>query len=361
MKLAKASVIAATFSICAATAAQAQDIKVGAGLIFSGWGATYGEDARKGIDLAIDELNEHGGVLNRKIVVRYDDSGGDRAKAVPLYRGYAADPDVVGMLNISSVEFVALDPIGPEVKLPLISIGSASARAQFSPWSFRVQLIIDKAMPYVLSQLKDKKNISTVAVIYDSQNNYSVSEMETVKSAAPTAGLSVTGIESLRTGEQDFSLQLSRLAAAKPSALYVAATSNEAALIISQARAMNMNAQIIGGAGLNDPLIMALPGNAASGAITFFPFDATSPQPAIRNFVDRYYQKYGDHAPAAYSALGYDAMMLLADAVRRAGTTDRDAIRKALGSTAGLQLADGQYRYSGSGDNQDQSPKLFEY
>lgn len=358
----KKGILTAAFCLSIAWGAQAQEIKVGAGMIFSGWAAAYGEDARVGIDLAVEELNEKGGVLGRRIKMEYEDTGADRAKAVALYRRYASTPDVIGMLSISTVEFLALDPIGDEVKLPLISIGSAAPHARFSPWSFRVQLIVDKAMPYVLNQLKTLRKVETISIIYDAQNNFTVSEMEAVRATAAKAGITIGGVESFRTGEQDFTLQLTRLLATNPGALYVAATTNEAALIISQSRALRMKAHIIGGAGLNDPRIAALPGNAAAGAMTFFPFDAVSEDPGVRNFMARYRKKFGDNkTPAAYNALGYDAMMLLADALRRAGSTDRDKIRQALGSTSGLQLANGTFRYAGSGDNQEQSPKLFEY
>ena len=361
MKLCAWATAAAILLGAAGFARAADDIVIGAGLTFSGFAAGYGEDARTGIDLAVQEINRQGGLLGRQVKVKYDDTGADRARAVALYRGYAADPEVAAMLSVTSVEFVALDPVGPEVKLPLISIGSASPYAKFSPWSFRVQLIVDKAMPVVLAQLKALRNAKTIAVIYDAQNNYTVGESEAVKAAAPTAGLTVTGVESFRTGEQDFTLQLTRLAAAKPDILYVAATTNEAALLISQARALRMPAQIVGGAGLTDPRMAALPDNAAMGAITYFPFDATAPQPAVRRFMAAFSAANGTKSPAAYTALGYDATLLLADAIRRAGSTDRDKVRVALGATAGLELANGIFRYAGPGDNQEQSPKLFEY
>lgn len=362
MRLFKTGLAAAAIALFAAANAQAAEpIKLGAGLIFSGWAAAYGEDARTGVDLAVEQINEGGGLLGRPLEIVYDDTGADRAKAVALYRQYSADPNVVGMLSISTIEFIALDPVGPEVQLPLVSIGSAGKYSGFSPWSFRVQLIIDKAMPYVLSKIKELRGVNSIAVIYDAKNNYTVSEMEAVKQAAPESGLEVSGIESFQTGEQDFTLQLTQLAAAKPDALYVAATTNEAALIISQIRALGIDALMLGGAGLNDPRIAALEGNISAGVMTFFPFDAKADHPAVKEFMRRYEAKHSSDKPPAYVALGYDATMLVAEAVRRAGSTDRNAIREALGSIEGLELANGAFSYDGSGDNLVQNPKLFEY
>jgi len=341
--------------------AQAQDIVVAAGFVLSGPIAAYGEDGKIGVDLGAAEINAKGGILGKKLRIDYEDTGGDRAKAVAIYRKYGARPDVAAFLSISTIELVALDPVADDVKLPLISVGSAAPMAKFSGNTFRIQLIVNKALPAVFSLLKEQKGAKTIAVIYDTVNNYNVGEMESVKAGAGPAGLQITGIESLSTGDQNFSLQLTRLAQANPDLLYVAATTNEAALIIAQARGLGMKASIIGGAGLNDNRVFSLPGKAAHGIMTFFPFDAKDPRPVVQNFVKLYADKYKKELPPSYVALGYDAIHLVADAIKRAGGADRDAVRKALGATDGFEGVNGKFRYNGSGDNLEQRPHVFAY
>ncbi len=339
----------------------ADDIVIGGGLTLSGAAAAYGEDGRTGADIAVAEINAKGGVLGRKLRIDYDDTGMERARAVAIYRKYAARPDVVAMLSISSVELVALDPLANEVKLPIISIGSAATFAKFSPYTFRLQVIVGKAMPTVLSQVKAAKGLKTVSVLYDVKNNFTVSEMEAVKASAATAGLELKGVESFSTGEQDFSLQLTRIAEQNPDLLYLAATTDEAALAISQARELGIKAQILGGAGLNDPRIGALAKSGAYGTITFAPFSPKDPRPVVQGFVADYQKKFNKAEPPAYVALGYDSVMLVADAIRRAGSTDREAVRNALGSTKNLEGLNGMYTYDGSGDNVRQEPRLLVY
>src|SRR3978361_2301668 len=115
----------------------ADDIVLGGGLTLSGGAAAYGEDGRTGADIAVAEINAKGGVLGRKLRVDYDDTGMERARAVAIYRKYAARPRLAPMVCISSVELVALDPLANEVNLPLISIGSAATFPKFSPYTFR--------------------------------------------------------------------------------------------------------------------------------------------------------------------------------------------------------------------------------
>lgn len=346
-------------AISLSVAAQAQDIVISGALVVSGPFGAYGTDARAGIDLKVDEINAAGGVLGRKIRVIYDDTAGDRAKAVALYRQYAAQADVVFQFSIASFEFVALNPVANQLGMPLLSIGSSIPFKDFSPWSFRVNLILDKAMAPVMRQLKELKQVKTIAVIHDTVNTFTVAEMETVKANAAGAGLQVLGVESFNTGEQNFTLQLTRLAALNPDILWLAATTDEAALIISQARALGIKAPIIGGAGLNDPRIGALPGGAAIGVMTFALFNPADPRPATVEFVRRYREKNNGQNPAAYVALGYDTVGVVADAIRRAGSTDRDAVRKAMGETQAYTGANGPFRYQGSGDNLAQAPRLL--
>ena len=339
----------------------ADDIVIGGGLTLSGAAAAYGEDGRTGADIAVAEINAKGGVLGRKLRVDYDDTGMERARAVAIYRKYAARPEVVAMLSISSVELVALDPLANEVKLPLISIGSAATFPKFSPYTFRLQVIVGKAMPTVLSRVKTAKGLKSVSVLYDVKNNFTVSEMEAVKASAQGAGLELKGIESFSTGEQDFSLQLTRIAEQDPDLFYLAATTDEAALAISQARALGIKAQILGGAGLNDPRIGSLAKEGAYGTITFAPFSPKDDRPIVKAFVADYQKNFAKAEPPAYVALGYDSVMLLADAIRRAGSTDREKVRDALGATKNLEGLNGLYSYDGSGDNTRQEPRLLVY
>lgn len=361
MKWVAGLAMAMTAALTTSAPAQQGDIVIAGGFVLSGPVAAYGEDAKIGVDIGVAEINAKGGVLGRKLRVDYEDTGADRAKAVAIYRKFAARPEVAAFMSISTIELVALDPVAEEAKLPLLSVGSAAPMAKFSPYTFRMQLIVNKALPAVFTLLKERKGAKNIAVIYDTVNNYNVGEMESVKAGVGPAGLQLKDVESFSTGDQNFSLQLTRIAQSNPDLLYVAATTNEAALIISQARALGLKAQILGGAGLNDNRVFQLPGKAAHGIMTFFPFDAQDPRPVVREFVKLYADKYKKELPPAYVALGYDAIHLVADAIKRAGSTDREAFRKTLAATEGYEGANGKFRYNGSGDNLEQRPHIFAY
>ncbi len=359
MKHLIAVVSLAALLVASTVAMAAEDIVVGAGFLLSGRFATYGEAAKAGVDMKVKEVNDAGGLLGRKLVIDYVDTKADRALAVANYRKWGAQKNVAAMLTISSIEFLALDPVGPEVKLPFVSVGSAAAIDEFKPWSFRVALIVSKAIGQVLDELKSMYGIKSVGVIYDTTNNFTVSEMETVKNAAPKANLRLTGIESFTGGDQDFALQISRMKQDEPDLVYLAATTGEAALFISQMRAFGMKSRIIGGAGLNDPHIADLPGKAANGVMTYFPFDVNDPRPLVQDFVKQYKAGHGGNQPSAFVAAGWDAINLIVHGIREAGSLDRDKIRQAMASTKDLEGMNGTFSYDGAGDNLIQKPNIF--
>jgi branched-chain amino acid transport system substrate-binding protein len=122
---------------------------------------------------------------------------------------------------------------------------------------------------------------------------------------------------------------------------------------------MGFDVPILGGAPLNDPKIGALAGKAAYGVMTFASFSPKEDRPAVKQFIALYKAKTGQENPPIYVALGYDTAGLLAQAVARAGSTDREAIRQALGSTRDYQGVTGNFTYDGSGDNLNQVPRIL--
>jgi branched-chain amino acid transport system substrate-binding protein len=338
--------------------AQDKPILVGAAIPFSGANATYGEDVKLGVDLGLQSINAKG-VLARQMKVEYQDTLSDRAKAAALFQQFAAQPDVVAILSYSTDEFVAVDPLATQLKVVNISVGSAGAIDKFSPYSFRVMTIVNKVMDAVIKKLQELKGIKSLAIIYETTNNYTVGESQAIKRAAAKYGIKVTTVETFTRGDQNFTPQLTQIAQTEPDMLVVSAATNEAVPIIVQARSIGIKGIIFGGTSLNDPHIGELAGKAALGMITYFPFDAKDQRPVVTEFIRLFHDKTGKAEPSAHTAASYDAIRLLADAIRRAGSTDRDAIRNALGSTKDFEGVNGSFSYSGSGDNEAQAFHLF--
>jgi branched-chain amino acid transport system substrate-binding protein len=142
--------------------------------------------------------------------------------------------------------------------------------------------------------------------------------------------------------------------------LYITGISDQAALIIQQARQRGYKGEILGGCSdLNDAKILQKSNNAAVNAITFSAFNEFDQRPIVQSFVAKYKAKYNAD-PSNFVSAGYDSVYLFADAAKRANTTtDRQAFRDALGQTSGLEGVNGKYTYSNSGDNQTPGFTIF--
>lgn len=339
-----------------------EPVTLGCPLILSGPISPYGIDNRAGIEIALDHLNEDGGVLGGTVTCEFEDTAFEAEQAITLMRSMAQSDIPVSIGPVSTVEAVAVAPIAEQLQLPFISTGSAGPwEGDFNPYVFRVNITTVDVLPDVLARLQELRDIETAAILYDQSQDYTVSERDTAQSALTDLGVEVLGTEAFSAGDRNYGPQLSNITqGGVPDLIYLGATTEEAALIIAQARERGIDSLFLGGAGLNDPSILEISDGAAAGAITFFPFNPTSDREIVQRFVSEYEARHDGATPPAYAALGYDATMLAADAIERAGSTDREAVRDALASTDGLELVNGSYTYEGSGDNVAAEVNLFE-
>ncbi len=116
----------------------------------------------------------------------------------------------------------------------------------------------------------------------------------------------------------------------------------EAALIVRQARELGLNMPFLGGDGWVADELLAIGGSALNGCYYSTHFSPENTSPEVRRFVANYRARWGGETPDAFAALGYDAVGILADAIRRAGTTDGPALRDALAATRDFKGASGQ-------------------
>ncbi|AKL93808.1 amino acid/amide ABC transporter substrate-binding protein, HAAT family [Clostridium aceticum] len=160
----------------------------------------------------------------------------------------------------------------------------------------------------------------------------------------------IVEVANYNTGDQDFSSQLLNIAAKNPDVIFAPGNFTESALVIQQARQLGINIPIIGGDTWETPEFIDIGQDHVEGAVfsTFF----TSETPITKEsefFLDAYRSKYGKE-PAAVTALGYDAYILILDAIERAGTTDTVAIRDEIAKTTGFEGAAGVITLDANGD-----------
>ena len=162
-------------------------------------------------------------------------------------------------------------------------------------------------------------------------------------------------VESYNPGDKDFTAQLSKIKSLSPDALMVAGLYNEAGLLAQQAQRLGLKTQFLGSDGVSSPALVEVGGAAVEGFIFVSAFDPNYDDAKVQAFVKNYQAAYNEK-PEAYSAISYDAMHVIADALTRAGIksadltdADREAIQKAM-AASDYQGVTGPFKFDEKGD-----------
>jgi len=150
-------------------------------------------------------------------------------------------------------------------------------------------------------------------------------------------------------GDKDFSAQIARLKNASPKAdaVFISAIPNEAGLSVKQIREAGLTLPIVSGDGFDTELVTTVPGDKLANDVYFSTHTyREDTRPEVLAFVKAYEAEYGRPPENAFAALGFDAVGLIADAIKRAGSTDGKALRDALAATKGFKAVTGEITYS---------------
>jgi branched-chain amino acid transport system substrate-binding protein len=302
----------------------------------SGDTATFGTSADKGIRLALAEINAAGPVLGKTVDVKTEDDNSKSDEAKTATEKLINREHVVAILGeIASSRSIAMAPVCQDAKIPMLSPGSTNPKVtQAGDYVFRACFIDPfqgQAMAeFAVNNLKAKK----YAVLYAANSDYSVGLRDYFKQAAEKLGATET-VESSYSekSDVDFRSQLTKIRDSNPDVVAVTGYYEEAGKVAKQARELGIKVPIIGGDGWDSDKLIQIGGEALDGCYFTNHYAPDEERPAVQNFVNAYKAKYNGEVPDAMAILGYDAMKLMVDAIKRAGSTDGSKIREALAAT----------------------------
>ncbi len=310
------------------------EIVVGEIESLTGGKAGFGNELHNATVLAVEEVNAAGGLLGKKIKLVTEDTQSKPGEPAAGVQKLIASNKVVAVLGeyASSLSLEAA-PICQQNKIPMISPGSTNPKVtEVGDYIFRV-CFIDPFQGTVLSKfalntLKAKK----AAVFTDIKADYSIGLAQFFKEHFTKNGGTIVVEKSYSTGDKDYKAQLTAIKAANPEFIIIPGYYGEVALIAKQARSLGITVPLIGGDGWSDGQLVAIGGSAIDGGYFTDHFSDENPDPAIQSFLKKYKDKFGKSAGSA-AALGYDAAMVLFDAIKRAGSAESPKIREALATT----------------------------
>jgi branched-chain amino acid transport system substrate-binding protein len=336
---------ASLLACCLATPAFAADtIKLAITGPFSGGSAPMGVSMRDGAKLAIEEIYGKGGVdvagkkMKIEIIERDDEAKNERGALIA--QELAAMPDLSAIMGtVNTGVCMAGDRHIMEKGITKI-ITPASGSASMTQWvgkakdlsifrfdandGIQAQMVVEEAI---------KRGFTKVAVLHDS-TNYGISGRDDLLKQIKEQGnkLQVVATEKFNIGDKDMTAQLLRSKSAGAQGLLVWAIGPELAAIANGRTKMGIQAPIIGGWTISMSNFLDTAGANGNGALTPQTFIEDPVTPKAKSFIDAYHKAYSvQRIPSPVSAAqGYDAVYVLAAAIKQAGTTDTHKIKLAL-------------------------------
>jgi branched-chain amino acid transport system substrate-binding protein len=311
----------------------ADEIVIGGYGALTGSTATFGQSAKKGIEMAVAETNEKGGLLGKKIrLVMEDDQGKPEEAQTVVSRLINRDRVIAVIGENASSRSLAAAPVCQQAGIPMISPSSTNPKVTaVGDFIFRV-CFIDPFQGQVMAKFAAKTlKVKKVAILRDIKNDYSVGLAEVFVKSFQGLGGSIVGNESYSEGDNDFSAQLTSLKQVNPEAIFIPGYYTEAGLIARQARQLGIKVPLLGGDGWESPKLWEIGGEALNDCYYSNHYSLNDPSPSVQNFVKAFQSRY-DHVPDAVAALSYDATAVLFHAIKKTGSTDPKSIRDALAS-----------------------------
>jgi len=317
--------------------ARAADITVRLAQIepLTGPSSAYGIRCRDGAASALAEIERAGGFHDTKgnqyrLEISLGDMANDARQAITLYRQNALNSSIKANIGpTNSVGYVPIVPIAAQLRLLLIGESGAPIR-RWTPWSYRVNPVSTSAVPVLLRTLVPKLHIKRLAVIYDQTQDGQASDAEVCRQMKGELGYEIVADEAFSSGVQDFAPQIARMQNSKPDAIYVAAATGDGLKVSAQIRAAGFDVPMMTGYGaFNDPVYWNGSNGAVKGGYTWVAQDLAGASGPLRTWLDEYNKTY--KLPAtSFSTYGYDCVMSIAEAIKQAGSTEREQIQEAM-------------------------------
>jgi branched-chain amino acid transport system substrate-binding protein len=326
--------------------------KLGGGFALTGDESALDLPAANGAKLAVKQINAAGGVLGAQIDFIVHDSQYKMDVTAQTAKQFVEQDKVPLMIGYTDTDSVlASGPTFQAAKIPFITVGATSPKipSQVGDMMF-LACFGDNVQAAVGAEYSYDKFGHNAYFLWDKGVEYTTLLGQYFKSRFTELGGKIALEDSYDDKATDFSAQITKIKALSPAPdfYYVAAMPYNIGPLVKQFRDAGITGPIVGGDGYDTPDLIKVGGAAADN--TFFTthalMDATGGTDGIKKFIADYKAEYGHDPENAFAALGYDTVFLMADAVKRAGSTDSAAVKSAIEATKDFAGITGKITFS---------------
>ena len=344
----------AAAALFAGMAAAEETIKIGVYLPLTGGNAIGGQLELDGVNLAHKQYPE---VDGKKIELVVVDNKSDKVEAANAVKRLVEREKVSAIIGTyGSSLAMAGGEVAEKAGVPMVGTSCTNPLVtQGKKYVFRV-CFIDPfqgagAADYAYYEL----NAKTAAMIIEVTEDYCVGLGNFFRENFTKRGGKIVSVMNYQKGDQDFTAQLTEIISKNPDILYIPANFAEGAIIMRQARELGATFAMLGGDAMDNPEMVSIGGDAVEGfSYTTFAYSPNMPEemmsPIQKQFTQQWRETYPDKDPAALTGCGYDAYLLIYNAIKSSGSSDPEKITEAIAATKDMPGVTGTTTINASHD-----------
>ncbi|HMJ38258.1 MAG TPA: ABC transporter substrate-binding protein [Verrucomicrobiae bacterium] len=339
-------------------------IKIGAILSITGAGGVYGPQSRDGANLAVKQINSSGGVNGAQIALTINDDASDKAQSAQVAQKLIQSEQDLALLGPTlSNSAVAVHPLAESLKTPILAVSTTGIHivpdcnfpdTKPCKYVFRDSLGEETAIPTNIKSYAEDSKPKTGVLLVAQDDKFSSDGGTIVQNTVAQYNINLLKTIKFNKAEADLSPYVTQAVQAKPDVIFITSLGGIPAKIMTEARKQGWQGQFLGGNGFNTATVSAQAAGAGKGARSASAWYLGNSFASNKDFVDAYKAEYSKD-PDQFSAQGYTAIKILADAAKRANLTfsdvagDRDKLRTAMESV-NIQTPLGPFQFTANHD-----------
>src|ERR1700737_4053591 len=343
---------------------QGKTIQLGAILSLTGAGGVYGPSSKKGMDLAVEKINNSGGVNGAKIALDTRDDASDKIQSQQVAQTIFQQDQPLALLGPTlSNSAVAVHPLAESLKIPILAVSTTGINIVPNcnapstvpcKYVFRDSLGEETATPTNIKIHAAKAHPKTGVLMVANDDKFSRDGGTIVTNTVGQYGITLLDTIQFSKTTADFATPVTKALSKKPDVIFITSLGGIPATIMIEARKQGFTGQFLGGNGFNTAKVSKQAASAGAGAESGSAWYLDNTFPSNAEFVKAYRTKYSSD-PDQFAAQGYAAILILADAAKRANLTfsdvagDRSKLRDAM-ETVNIQTPLGPFQFTSTHD-----------
>ena len=317
-----AAAMAVTAVMPVSVFAEGETFKIGGIGPISGGAAVYGQAVKNAAEIAVEEINEAGGIGGAQVEFNFQDDEHDAEKSVSAYKTLKDWGMQILMGTVTSTPCIAVSKVAEEDNLFLLTPSGSAVESIAPENAFRVCFSDPNQGSASATYIGENGLAEKVAVIYNSSDVYSTGIYETFAAEAENQPFEIVAAEAFtEDSKTDFSVQLQKAKDAEADLVFLPMYYTEASMILTQANGMGYAPKFFGVDGMDGILdVEGFDTSLAEGVMLLTPFAADAEDEKTQNFVSKYKEAYGE-VPNQFAADAYDAMFIIKAVAEQAGVT----------------------------------------